>query len=495
MSRDKCNQNRIESKVSARLLAYVHFLLYLCNMIKLLFILLSILTTHTYTKDANVGVLICDYSSGEVIDSHRANAVIPPASTIKLLTTATVLDVYGEEYRIKTPITYTGEIQNGVLEGNLYIEGKGDPTLGSKFVGNQLFLQNWVKEVRNAGITKINGSIIADLSYFDRDATNPGWLWDDIGNYYAPGVFALSYLDNTQRITLSSGADGSKAKILKTSPQIPEMTYENIISCSKTADVAYVRGMPYSNYRLLTGTIPCDRKTYVLKGDIPNPGLLLAKDFTKELVKMGIAVTNEASYISETDKTTRKTLFVHSSEPLKEIIRHTNHKSDNLYAEMLFRLLAARITTPCTIENSTKFIRTYWKEKGINLDKCRILDGSGLAPQDAISPAIYVQLLKYMYKSKYKNAFIQSLPTSGESGTLKSFLKDTELHGKIQAKSGSISGTKNFAGYIFLPNGKVWVFAVMTNSANCKTRKLQKVIEEYLLAVYNTKYLNKSSNK
>jgi D-alanyl-D-alanine carboxypeptidase/D-alanyl-D-alanine-endopeptidase (penicillin-binding protein 4) len=118
-----------------------------------------------------------------------------------------------------------------------------------------------------------------------------------------------------------------------------------------------------------------------------------------------------------------------------------------------------------------------------------------LAPQDAISPAIYVQLLKYMYKSKYKNAFIQSLPTSGESGTLKSFLKDTELHGKIQAKSGSISGTKNFAGYIFLPNGKVWVFAVMTNSANCKTRKLQKVIEEYLLAVYNTKYLNKSSNK
>jgi D-alanyl-D-alanine carboxypeptidase/D-alanyl-D-alanine-endopeptidase (penicillin-binding protein 4) len=158
---------------------------------------------------------------------------------------------------------------------------------------------------------------------------------------------------------------------------------------------------------------------------------------------------------------------------------------------MLFRLLAARIATPCTIDNSTKFIRSYWKEKGINLDNCRILDGSGLAPQDAISCSVYVQLLKYMYKSKYKDAFLESLPTSGESGTLKSFLKDTELHGKVHAKSGSISGTKNFAGYIYLPDGKVWVFAVMTNSANCKTRKLQKVIEEYLLSVYKTKYLQK----
>ncbi|MBR5828112.1 MAG: D-alanyl-D-alanine carboxypeptidase/D-alanyl-D-alanine-endopeptidase [Paludibacteraceae bacterium] len=460
-------------------------------MIKLLFILLSVLTTHTNTKDANMGVLICDYNSGEVIDSHRANAVIPPASTIKLLTTATVLDVYGGDYQIKTPITYSGEIKDGVLEGNLYIEGKGDPTLGSKYIGNQCFLQNWAKEVQKAGIRKINGSIVADLSYFDRDATNPGWLWDDIGNYYAPGIFALSYMDNTQCITLSSGADGSKAKILKTSPEIPEMTYENIITCSKTPDVAYVRGVPYSDYRFLTGTIPCDRKTYVLKGDIPNPGLLLAKHFTKELCKLDITVANEATYITVKDRTTRKTLFTHSSEPLKKIIRHTNHKSDNLYAEMLFRLLAARIATPCTIDNSTKFIRSYWKEKGINLDNCRILDGSGLAPQDAISCSVYVQLLKYMYKSKYKDAFLESLPTSGESGTLKSFLKDTELHGKVHAKSGSISGTKNFAGYIYLPNGKVWVFAVMTNSANCKTRKLQKVIEEYLLSVYKTKYLQK----
>ena len=160
------------------MLAYVHFLSYLCNMIKLLLIL-SILTTHPNTKDANVGVMVYDYNSGKTIDSHRANAVIPPASTIKLLTTATVLEVYGENYRIKTPITYTGEIQEGVLNGDIYIEGKGDPTLGSRYVGNQSFLQNWVKEIKKA----------CEKSLLARGFGGTGWalgwkvcLWARLGN-------------------------------------------------------------------------------------------------------------------------------------------------------------------------------------------------------------------------------------------------------------------------------------------------------------------------
>ena len=97
---------------------------------------------------------------------------------------------------------------------------------------------------------------------------------------------------------------------------------------------------------------------------------------------------------------------------------------------------------------------------------------------------MFVQLLRYMYGSKNKDVFLETLPCSGESGTLSSFLRGTSLHGKVCAKSGTIGGTKNYAGYIFLPDGRVWVFAVMVNSANCKTKKLQRIIEQYLLNVY-----------
>lgn len=455
-------------------------------MFKLLLIF-SILTTHISTKDANIGVLVYDYQTGDTIESYRANAVIPPASVIKLITTATILEVLGSEYQIETPISYSGYIQNGVLHGNLYIEGRGDPTIGSRYVGDPDFLQKWVKEIQDAGINSINGSVVADMSYFDHEAINPGWLWEDIGNYYAPGIFALSYLDNTLSIKLKSGENGTKTQVVGTTPKIEGLEFENhVVAAEISYDGVYVRGIPYSNHRTLVGRIPANKDSYTIKGTIPNPGLVLADDFANTLRAKGIKVAEKSSYVTEKQdgESTRKVLFVHKSVSLKEIVRHTNYKSDNLYAEMLFRIAASRYGVPCTNKNSIKYLNEFWRKKGVNLSSGRIIDGCGLAPQDAISAGMFVDLLKYMYRSKEKEAFLASLPCSGESGTLKSFLKDTELHGKVYAKSGTIGGTKNFAGYIFLPDGRTWVFAVMVNSASCKSRKIQSIIEEYLLDVY-----------
>lgn len=455
-------------------------------MFKLLLIL-SILTTHPDTKDANMGVLICDYHTGDTIDAYRANSVIPPASTMKLLTTATALEMWGPDSCIETPITYDGYIKEGTLYGNLYIEGRGDPTFGSRYVGSQSFLYRWTRELRKAGIKKIDGNVVGDVSYFDGNALNPAWLWEDAGNYYAPGIFALSYLDNTMNIVLKSGPVGSIATVLNTTPNVPEIEFENHIRCTHiTYDGAFVHGVPYSNRRYLVGSVPSNRQTFGVKGDLPNPPLILARDFVEVMTISGIEVTGEATYISERpiNQSNRTVLFSYKSEPIAELIRHTNHESDNLYAEMLFRIFGSKYTLPCTIHNASDFVRDYWRNRGVSLRSAKLLDGCGLAPQNTISPAMYVQLLRYMYGSKNKDVFLASLPCSGESGTLSSFLRDTPLHGKVCAKSGTIGGTKNYAGYIFLPDGRVWVFAVMVNSANCKTRKIQRVIEQYLLDVY-----------
>ena len=452
-------------------------------MFKLLLIL-SILTTHPDTKDANMGVLICDYHTGDTIDAFRANSVIPPASTMKLLTTATAVELWGGDYHIETPITYDGYIRDGVLHGNLYIEGRGDPTFGSRHVGSRNFLYRWARQLRQIGIKRITGNVVADASYFDGDALNPSWLWEDAGNYYAPGIFALSYLDNTMNIVLRSGPIGSVAEVLHTTPHVPEIEFENHIRCTHISyDGAFVHGVPYSNRRYLVGSVPSNRQTFGVKGDLPNPSLILARDFVTVLNASSIEVGGVATYLSEQPikRSSRTELFVHQSEPLSEIIRHTNHESDNLYAEMLFRIFGSKYTTPCTIHNASEFVRDYWRNRGVGLRSAKLLD-----PQNAISPAMYVQLLRYMYGSKNKDVFLASLPCSGESGTLSSFLRGTALHGKVCAKSGTIGGTKNYAGYIFLPDGRVWVFAVMVNSANCKTRKIQRVIEHYLLDVYQT---------
>ena len=450
-------------------------------------ILLSInfLTSHPLTGQANMSVLVQNLNTGEVIDSYRPDHVVPPASVMKLLTTGAALETMGPGYRFPTILEYTGAIENGVLHGDLYIKGSCDPSLGWK--GRTAFLDKWLKAIREAGIQKIDGAVIADMTMLDGEAQNPNWLCEDAGNYYAPGIFALNYYGNTMNIVLQSGEPGSVAKVLKTEPAVEDVYFINHIRCHKiTYDGAFVSGLPYSRERYLTGAVPSNLGTFGVKGDLPNPGLLLARHLTNRLREAGITVKRDATYIADYNPLTppRTVIYTHYSEPLSEIIKETNVNSNNLYAEALFRYLGTRYTLPGTIHNSQDLLRDYWRRRGVTIQNAIIKDGCGLAPQDAVSAKTFVQLLTIMSRSENKEAWLASLPVSGQSGTLKSLCPQTELEGRIHAKSGTIAGTKNFAGYIDMPNGDTWVFAILINSAPGKAKNVQTVIQQYLLDVY-----------
>lgn len=455
---------------------------------KVLFaILLSVnfLTSHPLTGQANISVLVQNLNTGEVIDSYRPDHVVPPASVMKLLTTGAALETMGPGFRFPTILEYTGTIENGVLHGDLYIKGSCDPSLGWK--GRTAFLDKWLKAIREAGIQKIDGAVIADMTMLDAEAQNPNWLCEDAGNYYAPGIFALNYYGNTMNIVLQSGEPGSVAKVLKTEPAVEDIYFINHVRCDKiTYDGAFVSGLPYSRERYLTGAVPSNLGTFGVKGDLPNPGLLLARHLTNRLREAGITVKRDATYIADYNPLTppRTVIYTHYSEPLSEIIKETNVNSNNLYAEALFRYLGTRYTLPGTIHNSQDLLRDYWRRRGVNIQNAIIKDGCGLAPQDAVSAKTFVQLLTIMSRSENKEAWLASLPVSGQSGTLKSLCPQTELEGRIHAKSGTIAGTKNFAGYIDMPNGDTWVFAILINSAPGKAKNVQHVIQQYLLDVY-----------
>ncbi len=449
-------------------------------------IILSVnfLTSHPITGQANMSVLVQNLNTGEVIDSYRAEHVVPPASVMKLLTTGAALEILGPGYRIPTVLEYSGHIENGVLHGNLYIRGGCDPSLG--WQGKTAFLTQWIKAVRAAGISSIDGAVIADMTMLDGEAQNPGWLCEDAGNYYAPGIFALNYYGNTMNIVLKSGEPGSVATVMGTEPKVEDVYFINHVRCDKiTYDGAFVSGLPYSRERYLTGAVPSNLGTFGVKGDLPNPGLLLACHFTARLKEAGISVKRDAGYLADYNPLmpARNELYIHYSEPLSEIIKETNVNSNNLYAESLFRLLGTRYTLPGTIHNSQDLLKDYWRRRGVNIQNAIIKDGCGLAPQDAVSAKTFVQLLTIMSQSKNSGEWLASLPVSGQTGTLKSLCPSTFLEGRIHAKSGTIAGTKNFAGYIDMPNGDTWVFAILINSAPGKAKNIQTVIQQYLLDV------------
>lgn len=452
-------------------------------------ILLSIntLLTHPITGQANMSVLVQNLTTGEVIDSYREDKVVPPASVMKLLTTAACLETMGPGFRFPTILEYTGTIDGGVLHGDLYIRGGCDPSLGWK--GRTAFLNQWVKAVKAAGISRIDGAVIADMTMLDGEAQNPAWLCEDAGNYYAPGIFALNYYGNTMNIVLKSGEPGSVATVVGTEPQVEDIVFINRVRCDKIQyDGAFVSGIPYSRERYLTGAVPSNLGTFGVKGDLPNPGLLLARHLTSRLREAGVAVKRDANYLPDYNPLTppRHELYIHYSEPLSEIIKETNVNSNNLYAEALFRYLGTRYTLPGTIHNSQDLLRDYWRRRGVAVQNAIIKDGCGLAPQDAVSAKAFVQLLTIMRNSPNADYWMASLPVSGKTGTLTSLCPGTPLEGRIHAKSGTIAGTKNFAGYIDMPNGDTWVFAILINSAPGKARNIQHVIQQYLLDVYKS---------
>ncbi len=455
-------------------------------MIGIVSVLLSItlLTEHPITEQANISVLIQNIQTGEVVDEHRSTRVVPPASVMKVLTTGAALEMLGKDFRFTTTLEYTGEIKDSVLLGNLYVRGEGDPSLGDK---HRSFLPRWVQAVRQAGIRRIEGRVIADMSALDGDAMNPSWLMDDAANYYAPGIFGINYLGNSLNIVLKSGEVGTVAEVVKTEPAYPDLQLINHIRCTTiTYDGAFVRGLPYSHERYLTGSIPSNLGTFGLRGDLPNPGLLLAQHLTAQLNGAGITVTEPATYEANYNPLlpARRVLYEHKSQPLSELVYEANIHSNNLYAEAIFRYLGTLYGKPGTVQHAADALRECWRRRGVDISGALIKDGCGLAPQDAVSAATIVQILVRMYRSENREVFYRSLPVSGQTGTLKSFLRGTELEGRVHAKSGTIGGTKNFAGYIDMPNGEKYVFCILVNSAPGKARNIQTVIEQYLLDVY-----------
>jgi len=136
-----------------------------------------------------------------------------------------------------------------------------------------------------------------------------------------------------------------------------------------------------------------------------------------------------------------------------------------------------------TSNGAIREIRTYWKENGLNVNQLFMYDGCGLSPLDAVSSNFFVELLTYMKtKSPNKDAFFNSLPVAGKSGTLKNFLVKTSLQGKVRAKSGTIGGVKCYSGYIE-KNNKTYIFSVLVNHFNGTSKAATKKIEEFLLQI------------
>ena len=451
-----------------------------------------------YMRGASFSLVVKDVQEGRTVYSYDTDRLQSPASVLKTVATATALEILGEDYRYPTTLEYDGILENGTLEGNLYIKGSGDPSLGSSHFapGQNKFLSTWIAALQKAGIKHITGSVISDESIFDTEGVSIKWLREDMGNYYAPGSYGISIFDNMYKLSLQTGAAGTRPVLKGTEPDIPFIRFKNYLKAAPvSSDSAYIIGAPLDDVRYLYGVLPANREVYVLKGDIPDPALYLARYLTDQLQQKGIRVDGSPScYRIEVEenrwkKGERKEIVTTYSPTLREIASVCNHVSHNLYADALVKTVGLqykprRNEMISSFGRGVQVVKEYWEKKGLDVFPLRMNDGSGLAPADKVSAGFMGELLVYMAtESAVSDAFIASLPQAGIEGSVRNFLKGSKLQGKARLKSGGITGVRSYAGYI-TKDGKTYAVAVFSNNNSCPMSRMTRALEKLLLQLF-----------
>ena len=438
---------------------------------------------------------IRDLSTGETLCAYQESLQITPASVLKLVTTATALELLGSDYRFPTTLAYDGHIADGTLHGNLYIIGSGDPSLGSShFPQSTDFLEKWVNTIRSAGIRRVEGAVIADERIFDTEGVSPKWVYEDLGSYYGAGSYGISVFDNLYRLSLRTV--GGKVRVIGTSPEGAVAKFHNYLrSAPVRTDSCYIMGAPFADERFLYGVIPAGREQYTIKGDLPDPPLFLARYFSGELKKQGISVALPATTYrllrekGEMKTDARTTLITTYSPTLARIVRQTNYKSINLFADALLKTIGLRYEGRDSLSLSSfgrgiRVLKAFWRAKGLDVEGLHLYDGSGLAPTDRTTARFIVSLLAYMAtESPERESFRQSLPQAGAEGSVRNFLKNTSLEGKARLKSGSMSRTRGYAGFVER-GGKHYALAIFLNNYDANVsltvKRLGNLIDELI---------------
>ncbi len=444
---------------------------------------------------AGISFLAINLETGEKIAEQNPLLTIPPASTAKLFSTAAAIEILGPDYRPKTRLYIDGEITNdSILNGNIWIRGGGDITLGSRFFTEQGhekdFLKIWVDSVKSAGIKKINGKIIADGSEFGYAGVPDGWCWIDMGNYYGAGPSGICIFDNSIRYNFKTGASvGDQTTLINYFPKVPGLIFHNYIQSSNVNDDnSYIYGGPFSNDRFGTGRLPLNRASYSVKGSMPDPESQLAYEFYTALSNSGIEITEKYDGARNLSGNSAldyskifKLLLTHKGQKLIDIARLTNMKSINLFAEGLVCLIGYEKNGNGSTESGIKEIEKYWSTR-INTKGLILKDGSGLSRSNGISASHFCALLKYMNSSKFRDVFNSTLPVAGKSGTLNSLCRNQPGQGRISAKSGTMSKIKSYSGYVQSSSGKKIAFAIiLTNfsgSSSNATSKIEGILNQ-----------------
>lgn len=425
---------------------------------------------------ADVGVSAYSLTRDELLYEWNANKALSPASAVKLLTAYVALKRLGPDYKYKTEVFRSGEIKDGILKGDLYLKGGGDPAL----VSERFFLL--AAEVARSGLKKIQGKLIVDDTVFDQIRYDKDRVDTKTDRAYNAPIGGLSFNYNTTTLYFRPGPEvGSKVMVY---PE-PDTGYIRIINQSQTSKKGSAYKLSASRLAesqqtedamLVNGSMPekmDEQKSYF---SVTHPEFYAARGFQYFLKQQGIEFEKPNALEAGKVPSPAKKLAELESLPLREIVTLMNKYSNNFIAEALVKTIAKEINgIPGTAEAGLKILTEEATKIGINTAGFKVVSGSGLTLGNKMTASQFTQLMRAAYKNfDIFPELLTSLPIAGIDGTLKSRLKGTEASGNLRGKTGTMTGMSSLVGVVQSKSGEWISFSVLINEENKAAANFRK---------------------
>jgi D-alanyl-D-alanine carboxypeptidase/D-alanyl-D-alanine-endopeptidase (penicillin-binding protein 4) len=401
--------------------------------------LIDSLTAQPQFKGGHWGVVVVNPRTADTLYSQNAGKLFMPASNMKIITSAAALTLLGPDYTYKTTFLVDGPVQDSLLDGDLIVIGRGDPTISDNMRGVATTVMDALADsIRAHGIARIGGRLVRVGNAFPDSVHGFGWEWEDLGEYYGSGVDELIFNEGMAPTTLRPPPDTVRDSAYSGPAKDPATGYLNAL-----------------NDALVRKHITLDAG--VLDSILPTP------------IKMD-------------------TLFTFVSLPMRNILTALLKPSQNQVAEILLKTIGLERGGMGTADSARKIVGQQLLAWGVQPDEFVIRDGSGLSRHDLVTPETLVRVLDRIQRDTAFAVFYNALPIAGVDGTLKDRMKGTPAEGNAHAKTGSISNARTLSGYVTTADGERLIFSIMASNWTGPTSAVTSVADQIVsaLAAYRT---------
>ena len=470
---------------------------------------------------------------GRLVYEKNDSQLFAPASNTKLLTTSTALALFGPNMTVETRVlAVSAPDAQGTVHGDVTLVGAGDLSMSGRaypYNGKTerpnpplSALEALADQLQQRGVKRVEGNIVGDDTAFPQEPYGSGWAWDDLVWDYGAPISALTVNDNIVYLDVMPGAKAGDPLTFTWNPDMTSSFYTvEVDARTSVAGSQPSLGLdrPLGSHEIrLFGTLPAGGAPSHIALAVIDPAQFAAIAFRQMLEARGITVTgsatahhrpsidtaiyeqsvmrplvlpppsqsNAVAQIAPAVPSGSVVLASRTSVPLLQDITVTNKVSQNLHAETWLRLLGQHFGEDGSIEEGARVVRAQMLLAGVQPQDFFFYDGSGLSPEDRITPRALTTLLRYIAEQPWGEEFRSTLPTGGIDGTLSDQFLHGPLHDKVFAKTGTLEEVNALSGYVTSKNGRTLVFSVLCNGHMPEAKGITKTIDAIVTAAAET---------